>query len=114
MDYKPLYISLTLIFVIGVVIPFILAGIVDLNEIQTSNVVVTPIINFVNNGFSLNFLGLGNFSFNIFDFFGETLKQSLITYLSYFGLIPEVIIIPYIIIVLVGIVYTIVKMLPTT
>lgn len=107
-DYKPLYLSLGMIFVVGILLPFMISSFIDLNNVEVSGI-VTPIIDLVENGVSIF-----TFSINPFNIFGETIKNSIIDYLKYFSLIPDLIIIPYVLITLFGIFYTFIKMLPTT
>lgn len=109
MDYKPLYISLGLIIIIGVILPLILLNFTETKQIPDENSILSPVINIIENGVTI-------FSFNIdlFSFFGETIKTNLITYLSAFAFIPNIILIPLLIIIITGILYTFIKLLPTT
>jgi hypothetical protein len=107
-DYKPLYFTLTLLLIIGVVMPLIISDFVDVSEVETDSI-LDPLITLVNEG-----VGIFGFNLDIFGFLGDTLQDSLVDYLTIFALIPEIILIPLIIIMIIGIVYTIVKMLPTT
>lgn len=103
-DYKPLYLSLAILFIIGVLIPSIISPFADLEELKEDFEG-----NIITNGISI-------FGFNInpFNIIPRNLRDSLEEYSLYFGLIPNVIKIPALILFWLGIIYTFIKLLPTT
>lgn len=108
MDYVPLYITLGMLFCIGVLMPLTISDFVDTETIETESI-LNPLIDVVEEG-----VGIFTFNLDIFGFLGETLRGALVDYLTIFSFIPEIILIPLIIIMITGIVYTIIKLLPTT
>ena len=108
MDYVPLYITLGLIFIIGVGIPLMVSDFVDTSETVPDSA-ISPLVDLVENGISIF-----TFNINIFGFLGDTLQNALVDYLTIFSYIPDLILIPLIIIMIVGIAYTFIKILPTT
>lgn len=107
-DYRPLYFTLALLLIIGVVLPMIVSDFVNVSEVETDSI-LDPLITIIDEG-----VGIFGFNLNIFGFLGDTLQGSLVDYLTIFALIPENILIPLLLIMITGIVYTIVKLLPTT
>ncbi len=110
MDYVPLYVSLFIIIGVGVILPFAINGITPIDELETDNAVLSPIINLFDD-WEIN-LGFGTFSFR--GLFGDTLTDYLIDYLKAFALIPEIILIPLMILITLSLTYTFIKILPTT
>lgn len=108
MDYIPLYITLGLLFVIGVLMPVVIGDFVDVEEPPESSL-MNPIITIFGEG-----IGFYGFNLNIFGFLGDTLQTSLTNYVTMFAFIPNMLLIPLIIVMITGIVYTIIKLLPTT
>lgn len=108
MDYKPLYLSLGLILIIGVFLPIFISDFTDTENIP-ENSILNPLITLVGDGVSIF-----GFNLNIFGFFGDTIQESLVSYISIFAFIPNLLLIPLLIIIITGIVYTIIKMFPTT
>jgi len=108
MDYVPLYISLAIIFMIGVGVPLLVSDFIDTTTINQSSL-MTPLVNFVQDGVSIF-----GFNLDLFGFLGDTLQNALVGYLTIFTYINDIILIPLIIIMITGIVYTVIKVLPTT
>jgi hypothetical protein len=114
-EYQPLYLSLFIILIIGVVLPVFMGAIIQEPQPDDINSLVTGIIELVDNGVTFD-LGtiIGTFNVNPFNILGTTLKGSLINYLTAFGYIPLWLLIPLLIIITIGIFYTVIKLLPTT
>lgn len=108
-DYTPLYWSIGIILTIGVLLPVVVMGFGVVEEIELTNPLISPLVDFVQNG--VNFLG---YNIDFFEIFGDNFRNFIIDYLTAFGLIPLGIFIPLMIIVFTGFVYSIVKLLPTT
>jgi hypothetical protein len=107
-DYVPLYYSLAIIFLIGILLPVVITSVVDINPDDIGGL-VGFLVDIVEEGVSFF-----TFSFNPFDILGEDLKNQLVNYIASFGYIPEVILYPLLIFVIIGFIYTLVKLLPTT
>ncbi len=119
-EWKPLYFSLAIIFIVGGLIPFIISGFVDLEDIEIEGVIGT-LVDIVQNGldleiFDLSIMGfnVGTVSFDLFGFTGETIRAFVINQLVAFSVIPIYIKIPLLALVIVGFIYSIVKLLPLT
>lgn len=114
-DYNPLYLSLVILFVFGIIVPVVIAGFTDYETYDHNNYLAS-IIDFVANGVSLQipvpFLpDLEVASFNPFEMLGDSVKDALLEYLVAFSYIHPVIAIPLIIFVSIGVIYTIVTMI---
>lgn len=114
-EWKPLFIGLFIIIVIGAFMPVIIAPFIDLSDIQDTGI-FTPLINLMNNGVTVDLFGSTYLAttFDFFGFTGDTVRQSITDYLTVFSIIPLYITIPLFVFSIVGITYTILKTLPTT
>jgi len=110
-DWKPLYISLGITFVLGFLLPLILAPFAVEDEFtDEATGLFATLSNFIDNGISLF-----GFSFNPTQIiFGEAGKDFLVQQYLAFSLIPGILQVMILIIIITGWVYTIVKLLPTT
>lgn len=108
MDYVPLYITLGMLFIIGVFMPLVVSDFVDVESPPESSF-LNPLITLFDEGVSIF-----TFNLDIFGFLGETIQTALVNYVSIFAFIPNILLIPLMIIMIIGVVYTIIKMLPTT
>lgn len=108
MDYVPLYITLALLLTIGVLMPLAISDFVDI-EAPPESSILNPLITLFDEGVSLF-----GFNINIFGFLGETLQTAIVNYLTIFAYIPNILLIPIIIFMITGIVYTFIKLLPLT
>lgn len=107
MDYRPLFFALGIIIIIGVLMPLVVLPYVDYEFLPEDSAMV-PLIDLVQNGISIF-----GFELNIFGFLGNV-QDDFVNYLSMFAFIPDIILIPMIILIITAIVYTIIKMFPTT
>lgn len=107
MSYKPLFYVIFIILLIGIFVPLFVNNF-DVEEPE-ENGFINPIIEFVRDGITI-------FSFKIdfFFFLGESLKQKFISYIGAFKYIPEIILVPMVIIMITALMYSIIKLLPTT
>lgn len=108
MDYIPLYITLGLLFSVGVLMPLVIGDFVDVDN-PPENSIMNPIVDLIENGISFF-----TFELNIFSILGDDLQESLVNYVKTFAFIPNLILIPLIIIMIIGVGYTVIKLLPTT
>jgi hypothetical protein len=106
-DYTPLYISLGIIFIIGFIIPLSIGEFVD-NSQPNPNSYVSSISDFVDTGFTISIFGFFSFDINPFSLFGNGFKSFLVSQLNAFSYIPNVISIPLLIIILVGLVVSLI------
>lgn len=97
-----------MLFTIGVLMPFVISDFVDVTNPPESSI-MNPLITLFDEGVSIF-----TFNLNLFGFLGETLQTAIVNYLSIFAFIPNILLIPMAIIMIIGVVYTIIKMLPTT
>lgn len=110
-DYVPLYISLAIVFVFGITLPLVLVGFVP--ETYNPESVISPYINIVQYGingtaFTIPIINYKyNYSFDYFAFLGDTLRGAYINYLNVMSWIPNYILIPIFVFVIVGTIYTI-------
>lgn len=107
-EWKPLYISLMLIITLGIFIPFVVSSVIDVDPNEVDGI-LGGFIDLVENGVSFF-----AFSINPFNILGETLKEYLINNIAVFYYIPNIILIPLILMITVGIFYSFVKLLPAT
>ena len=122
-EWKPLYISLFMLLILGGLLPYIMASFIDINSYSSSyDGYLDPIITFVGTGTNLDFSipipFLPNvdfdFDFNPFGLLGGNIQNFLVNQLVGFSLIPSVLGIFLIVIMSVGFVYSIIKLLPLT
>lgn len=104
MDYRPLMYSVVLILIVGVVMPLIISPYVDVDDIPEESA-MNPLITLFDEGVSIF-----GFSINIFGFLGD-LQDNLVDYISIFAFIPNIVLIPLVIIMVLGIVYTLIKLI---
>lgn len=114
-EYTPLYISLALLIIIGVVLPAIINSVVTNPNPDEINSLSTGMIDLVENGLTFN-LGsiIGTFTVNPFNILGSELKAGLTDYITALGYLPLWILIPVIIIITTGFIYSTIKLFPTT
>lgn len=118
-EWTPLYISLGIVFVVGFFIPMLVTGFVP--EGQTNpNSFISGYVDFVENGFTAGEVALFGWTvfeginFNPFSWLGDTFHNFYLSQLQAFSFIPNVIAVPLLFISFIGVVYTVIKMLPTT
>lgn len=115
-DYAPLYFSVMILLLVGVLLPLVIAPFTAGKPSQDS--LLTPMVELVDDGACIDvpllFFGNKEFCFSPFSWFGDEIKLGFVTYFSAFTYIPPVILIPLIIIMMLGFTYTIIKLLPTT
>lgn len=118
-DWFPLYLSLIILFLLGGLIPLIIQGFVS-EGIYDESSFIAPLINVVDNGFTIADITLfgwniwDGINFNPFDWFGADFNSFIINQISAFTFIPNYISIPLLIICILGLIYTLIKLLPTT
>lgn len=118
-DYKPLYFGLGLIIVMALFMNFVVLPFVDTDEIEVNNFLLNSSYNYIDNGVSITvldppFFDPINVEFNLFRAISDGLADYLLTQLALISLIPSIYLNIIMLFFLLGIVYTIVKMLPTT
>lgn len=113
-DYRPLFFSLGFILFVGLLLPLIISSLVETPPISEVTGVMSPFVDFVDEGFCITALLLGEICINPFDLLGDTLKDYLVDSLITLSIIPNEILIPILILTTLGIIYTIIKLLPTT
>lgn len=120
-EWKPLFISLGILLIIGIFMPLIVLPFATLEDAEPTGF-LGEVNNFVQNGvdvtlFNVTFFG-AEFdtitNFDVFDFLGETARNYFSDLIVTFNIVPAIITIPLLVIVIVGIVYTTLKTLPTT
>jgi len=94
MDYVPAYISIGILFIIGVFLPLMLQGFIDVDSLKENESVLDDN--------------------SILDFLPRDISENLYNYSLYLGLIPTIIRTPLVIIMLFGFIYTGIKILPLT
>ncbi len=121
-DWQPMFIGLFILILIAVVFTlFVNEFSEQIGTIQPDGV-LTGVIDFVDDGININFLNITVFgfnaevgnNFNIFDFLPDFIKNYIINILTLISLIPEYILIPFLILLVLGFTYTIIKLLPFT
>lgn len=118
-EWTPLYITLAILFLIGGLVPAIISGFVVEGQYNQDSF-IAPFIDMVENGFTIAQIEVWGWTifdgidFNPFSWFGSSVQDFIITQLSAFSYIPTAISVPLIIFCLVGLFYSIIKLLPTT
>lgn len=110
-DWIPLYISLLIIMLIGVFVPYMISGFIDVSEPNPDSY-VNSIITLVQNGFSIDLFFIWNLGINPFSWFGASFQNAIILYLNAFSYIPSAISAPLLILVIVGFTWTFLKLIP--
>lgn len=108
-EWKPLYISLLMLIVLGVILPYVVGSVVEINPDNVESTLISGLIDLVENGVTIF-----TFSINPFDVLGETIKDTLINYIAIYDYIPLVLLIPIITFITLGVLYSTIKLLPTT
>lgn len=118
----PLILSVILLFLVGSLLPIMVGDFVDFSETPegTMGNIVTPMVDFVDDGISVFSL----VNINAFGWLGDPLpdnpegrnqvQKSMINYLNTWAYVPSAIAIPLLIIMFLSILYSIIKLLPTT
>lgn len=107
-DYIPLYISLFLVILIGGFIPYLFSSFVSPEDVG-ENPFVAHVHDFVDDG-----VGIFGFRLAPFDFLPTGVKNALLRYFQGFSYFPNYLLVPILVFIVVGILYTIIKLLPTT
>lgn len=106
-DYTPIYISLGIIFLVGLIVPAVSDSLGIL--IPDPNSFINPIVEIVSEG-----VGFFGFSINPFSWLGDGIQNYVLSLLIGFSYLPNWLNFVLIIFVIIGIVYTLIKLLPTT
>ena len=109
-DGTPLYISLFVILLFGIIMPSIINLVVDV-EIEEVTGPASTIITLIEDGISVPF---SSYSIDIFGFLSQDMRDNLISWVSGFGYLPDWLQLFSLLIVNVGFLYTFIKLLPTT
>lgn len=112
-EWTPLYISLIILFVIGLVIPALMSHFVTEGSYNYDSF-VAPLIEVMEDGFDITLFWIYDTNINPFLWFGVSFRDFLVDQMSAFSYIPSYFSLPLIFIVIAGIIYSIVKLLPTT
>lgn len=107
-DWQPMFFGLGIVLVLGFLLPLILQDYLNIEDYEPTGF-LSPLIEIVQEG-----VGIFGFNIDIFGLFGEGFKEFILNQLLVFAVLPEAISIPLLLIIISGIVYTIIKMLPTT
>lgn len=111
-DGTPLIMAIIILFLIGGIVPLIVNSFIPEGSYNQDSF-INPIYDFVENGQEIDLL-VKEITFNPFSWFGESVQNSILAQLGGFSYIPNYFAIPLLIIVLVSMVYTVVKLMPTT
>lgn len=114
-DYKPLYLSLGIIFILGVILSISISSIIDI-ESQTSPI-VDSLTDFINDGIDLGDLDLTFFgwsfdlpSIDIFFFLPTFVKDFMINQIIIFSYLPTFILIPLVVFTITGLAWGIIAL----
>lgn len=107
-EYKPLFFAIGTVLVLGFLLPLILQDFIDVETYEHDGFLTKPIEN-IQNGITLF-----GFNIDIFGFLGDDFKGFIVNQLIVFAIIPAILSVPLIIMIFLGIVYTVLKLLPTT
>ena len=118
MGSAPLFWALGAIVLLGVLIPFIVLGIIDIDDVEPTGL-TGSLVSFIESGinvtlFNFTFFGFNispDINFNLFSFLGDTIIDTLVNYLIAFSLIPIWILVPLLIFIIVGIVVSVISLL---
>lgn len=113
-EYKPLYVFLFIVFLVGIIFPVAISGFVDISELDHGNSLVINIIDFIDNGIEISFPVLGTFELNFPLFYIDFVSENLTNYLEGFVYVPSYVLIPLVIFMLFSLGYAVIKLLPTT
>ena len=111
-DGTPLYISLFVILLFGIIMPSIINLVVDV-QIDEVTGPATTIISIIDDGIGIPFVPFDG-TIDIFGFLSQDMKDSLILWVSGFGYLPSELQLFSLIVVNIGFLVTIIKLLPTT
>lgn len=118
-EWKPLFIVLFILVLIGVVIPLSLSGFQEVGDYNNASV-VSPVIESFNSAWCIGetidrwIPGNQTMCLSTASLVGNDVNSYLVSYLSAFTFIPNWIVIPIVIFLVLGSLYTIIKLLPTT
>lgn len=115
-DHKPLIYTVAFLLIVGFVLPYFLGFFIDVDSIETSSL-VSPLVDVIDYGFELDVIpiaGVGEFDVNPFSWLGSTMQSYISDSITYLGLLPNFLIIIIIVLSSISILYSIIKLLPTT
>lgn len=107
-EWTPIYISLIIILVMGIIVPFAVNLVVDV-ETEEIEGPASGIIDLIENG-----VDIFTYNLNPFNFIDSELKFSLINWIRGFGYLPVWLQYFSLLLVNIGFFYTFIKLLPTT
>jgi hypothetical protein len=112
-DWKPLYISIILLVILGLVIPAVISPFTP--DTYNHDSLIAGEIDKIENGYTIpiEFLGIDitEFNFNPWTYAPLTLRIAVVDYLTVFSYIPTYLTVPLLIIIVFGIVYTFITMI---
>ncbi len=109
-EYKPLLYTLAFIFILGGVLSLMMSPFVDVNTYEPEGI-LTGFIELIEDGWTFNLPLLGERTINIISWFllgSETAKEYLVNALVSLSLIPDLILTPIVIIMIVALIWSIV------
>ena len=117
-DWKPLMFSLIGIFVIAGVLQFAVIPFVDIEAEAPEEGILATLITFIDEGVTIEIpipiITNPELDFNIFSVFGENIQEFLVNQLIALSLLPTWVTAPLSIVVIIGMMYSIIKLAPTT
>ena len=110
-DFAPLGYSVAFLVFIGLFMPFLLGFFIDVGSVQLSPM-ASSFTDIVEYGFEIDLPLLDPLSINPFLWLGTTLNAYLVESITYLGLFPDWLIALCLIMCTLGVIYSIIKILP--
>jgi hypothetical protein len=111
-DYGGIVIALSILFVIGFIVPLCISPFVESGEYNQNSIAV-PFIDFIENGVGMDWVPIvPDFSINIFGIFGDGFQNFMVSQLEAFSYIPNIVAIPLLLFSFILFVYSIIKLIP--
>lgn len=115
-DFAPLGYSLGILLFVGLCIPFALGFFMDVEDVPQSTF-STGLNNIINGNFSISvipFTDFDDFNVNPFSWLGDEVRTTITNSVTYLGLLPDFLLVFILIMCTTGILYGVIKLLPTT
>lgn len=108
-DYKPIFYSLIVIILAGIILPFVLGFFLNVDNITTSPL-ANGLSDFIEEGYDVSILTL-SINLNPFGILPDSLETELSNAIKYMGLLPDFVLISILIFVFVSLGYGIFRLI---
>lgn len=108
-SFKPIGLSIAFVLFMGLIFPFLLGFFISVDNVQTTPL-INSTINFLDDGFEVDILGIVDFDVNPFFWVPDDIMNYITDSFVYLSLLPEFLIIFFLVLISVSFVYTVVAL----